>query len=161
MMAPNSSTSIQRLCSRRTHDRSEGPPRRKSPDDRFAKNVFPRLEGSGLRIALLCSHEQPYLVHRCAQKIEPWAQTIVAATVPAAGTMKCGGGQASHPLLAAPANRRDIRCAARCSSSGRDSLDDRSSHQGRKSFSRRGYYQLQSPFPRKPYFSWGGNRRKG
>jgi hypothetical protein len=25
-----------------------------------------------------------------------------------AGTMKCGGGKASHPLLAAPANRRDI-----------------------------------------------------
>jgi hypothetical protein len=36
--------------------------------------------GSDLRIALLCSHEQPYLVHRLAQKIEPWAQTIVAGT---------------------------------------------------------------------------------
>src|SRR6516165_9554796 len=47
------------------------------------------------------------------------------------------------------------------SSSGRDSLDDRSSHQGRRGFSRRGSYQLQSPFPRKIYFSWGGNRRKG
>ena len=28
--------------------------------------------------------------------------------MPTAGTMKCGGGKASHPLLAAPANRRDI-----------------------------------------------------
>jgi hypothetical protein len=62
------------------------------------QTVFPRLEGSGLRVALLCSHQQPHLVHRFAQEIEAWAQTIRPGSMPGAGTMKHDNGKARHPL---------------------------------------------------------------